>query len=118
MLFERIRELCKSHGTSIPKLEEQLNFGAGTVSKWKKSSPSADKILKVAEYFQVSTDYLLGNDCSSYYTNDEAAILAQALHDNPQFRVMFDATKDLDPDSIKKIIEFIKYQRHLEGHDD
>lgn len=59
MLQDKIKELCKSHGTSIPRLEEKLDFGAGTISKWKKSSPSVDKLLKVAEYFQVSIDWLI-----------------------------------------------------------
>lgn len=118
MLTERIKELCRAQGISVPRLEDRLRFGAGTISKWKKSSPSADKIKKVAEYFQVSTDYLLGVDGSAYYTNAETALLAQLLHDNPQYRVMFDATKDLDPESVQKIIDFIKYQRHLEGHSD
>ena len=62
MLVEKIKKLCSSHGISIPKLEEHLNFGAGTISKWKKSAPGADKVLKVAEYFHVSTDYLLGKE--------------------------------------------------------
>lgn len=59
MLPDKIKELCKSHGTSIPRLEEKLDFGAGTISKWKRSSPSVDKLLKVAEYFQVSLDWLV-----------------------------------------------------------
>lgn len=59
MLTGKIKELCKSHGISVPKLEDALGFGAGTISKWKKSSPSVDKLLKVAEYFHVSIDWLV-----------------------------------------------------------
>jgi transcriptional regulator with XRE-family HTH domain len=44
---------------SIPKLEKELNLGNGAIYKWDKSSPSIDKLQKVAEYFNVSTDYLL-----------------------------------------------------------
>ena len=59
-LKDVIRELCKTKHTSIPKLENILGFGSGTIVKWDKSSPSIDKLLKVADYFHVSVDYLIG----------------------------------------------------------
>ena len=59
-LLENIQYLCEEHGTSVPKLEQTLQFGKGTIYKWSKSSPTADKLQKVATYFSVSTDYLLG----------------------------------------------------------
>ena len=62
MLKERIRELCKLKGTSIPKLELELGLSSGSISKWGKSSPKADNLVKVANYFNVSVDYLLGKD--------------------------------------------------------
>lgn len=62
MLKERIRELCKLKGTSIPKLELELGLSSGSISKWGKSSPKAENLVKVANYFNVSVDYLLGKD--------------------------------------------------------
>ena len=60
-LYERIKLLCEKRGISIAKLENELGFGNASISKWGKvSSPSVDKILKVAAYFNVSVDYLLG----------------------------------------------------------
>lgn len=58
-VLERIQELCKEQGTNPSKLEIELNFGKGTLYKWDKSSPNTDKLTKVADYFKVSTDYLL-----------------------------------------------------------
>ena len=69
--------------------------------------------------FNVDMNMLLGSQTgSTYYLDPETALLAQELKNRPEFRVMFDSTKDLDPESIKKIVDFIKYQRHLEGLDD
>lgn len=61
-LKERIRILAKSKGFSLPNLEAELGFGNGTIVKWNKSIPNADKLAKVADYFGVSIDYLLGRD--------------------------------------------------------
>lgn len=57
---ETIRFLCKQRQISIPKLENNLGFGGGTIGKWDKSAPSIDKLIKVSEYFQVSIDDLIG----------------------------------------------------------
>lgn len=45
---------------SLAELERKLNFGNGTITKWDRRSPSSDKLTEVANYFDVSTDYLLG----------------------------------------------------------
>lgn len=59
MLKERIRVLAKTKGVGIPAVEKALGFGNGTILKWEKSSPSADKLKMVADYFGVTVDYLL-----------------------------------------------------------
>ena len=61
-LKERIRKLANSEGLSIPKLEEELGFGGGTISRWDKSAPAADKLAKIADRFGVTVDYLLGRE--------------------------------------------------------
>jgi transcriptional regulator with XRE-family HTH domain len=60
-LLEIIQNLCKEKGISIFKLEKDLNFGNGTIYKWDKSSPAIDKLKKVADYFEVSIDYLIAS---------------------------------------------------------
>ncbi len=55
----RIKELSKERGMSVSALEAALGFGNGTIAKWEKTAPSAFKLKKVADYFNVSVDYLL-----------------------------------------------------------
>ena len=57
-LVENIRFLCKKAGTSIPKLEKKLSFGNGAIYNWDESSPSVDRLQKVADCFGVSLDFL------------------------------------------------------------
>lgn len=60
IVFDRIKRLAESHGKSIVDIEADLGLSKNYLYKWKKSSPSSDKLSKVADYFQTSTDYLLG----------------------------------------------------------
>ena len=61
ILYQRIKELCAERGISINKLEVDLGVGLSSIQKWKStSSPSVEKVIKVATYFDVSVDYLLG----------------------------------------------------------
>lgn len=54
--------LCRNKGITLMGLERELGLSTSTVRRWDTMRPSADKVLKVAQYFHVSTDYLLGND--------------------------------------------------------
>jgi transcriptional regulator with XRE-family HTH domain len=57
-----IKLLCKKADTSIPKLEKKLGFSNGSIYNWDKNSPLTERLQKVAEYFNVTTDYLLGKE--------------------------------------------------------
>ncbi|WP_259334978.1 helix-turn-helix domain-containing protein [Lactobacillus bombicola] len=74
-IYSRIYELASQHKISLAELERSLQFSNGIISTWKSSNPSIDKISKVANYFDVSTDYLLGNtDDPSPISNDHRAL--------------------------------------------
>lgn len=64
-LKERIKELCKINGVSMNKVESDLNFGKGYISKLGKSTPNASKIRQIADYFDVTVDYLISGKESS-----------------------------------------------------
>ncbi|MHB8061331.1 MAG: helix-turn-helix domain-containing protein [Ruminiclostridium sp.] len=68
-ISERIKCLCKNQGLTLSKLERNLGFGNGTVRNWDKNSPSIDKVQKVADYFNVSQDYLMFGFEKSRVTN-------------------------------------------------
>lgn len=59
-LYSNIKRLANAHKISLAELERNLKFSNGIISTWKKGNPSIDKVEKVANYFDVSTDYLLG----------------------------------------------------------
>lgn len=61
-IYEKVMELCKLNGVEKTTLEESCGFSQNSINKWKESVPSVDRIIKVADYFGVSIDYLLGHD--------------------------------------------------------
>lgn len=74
--FERVRELAKKQGLSINQLEDKLNFGKNSLYGLKKSNPNSKIIEKIADYFNVSTDYLLGRTDNPKIAsdNDDATV--------------------------------------------
>lgn len=61
-VVERIQTLCIQKGLTLTGLERELNIGRGIIKRWASSSPNIDNIQKVADYFHVSVDYLLGRE--------------------------------------------------------
>lgn len=61
IIFTRIKELCEENNITINKLESELGMSQYSIGRWKNStSPTIDKISRIAEYFHVSIDYLVG----------------------------------------------------------
>ena len=58
--YEKIKELAEKQGISLNKLEEKLGYSRNTIYNMRKSTPNSERISEIADYFHVSTDYLLG----------------------------------------------------------
>lgn len=61
-ILDRIRELSKKKNITLKQLEADIGFGNKTIFAWNKSAPSIDKVIKVADYFDVSLDLLCGRE--------------------------------------------------------
>lgn len=59
MILEKIRKLCSQKGITISELEKECGIGNATISRWDKSFPRMDTLIKVAKYFEVSIEYFL-----------------------------------------------------------
>ncbi len=106
---DRVKELCKDRNIPISKLERACGFSNGYIAKLKKGTMPNDKLQIVADYFNVSVEYLMtGEDqAAPYYLNDETRDLAQFLFENPNYKVMFDAVRKVKPEDVEFIKEMI-----------
>lgn len=61
MFYDVVKELCDKRGISISKLALDLKISKSNVTNWKNGCvPKSDKVSLIADYFNVSTDFLLG----------------------------------------------------------
>lgn len=60
--YEIIKELSKKKKISIRQLEMKFGYSNGYLAKWKTNTPNSDELVKIANYFNVSVDYLLGRE--------------------------------------------------------
>lgn len=58
-ILERIKSLCHAHGLTIAELERQARLGNGSIRRWDKAIPAADKLQRVAITLGTTIDYLL-----------------------------------------------------------
>ena len=56
MILENICKLCHAQGISIARLEKVLGLGNATIRNWGASSPSVEKLKKVADFFGTTVD--------------------------------------------------------------
>lgn len=65
MLLTRVRHLCAENKTNISEVERKCGLANATIRRWEHNTPNADSLVRVADHFGVSIDYLLGRDTYS-----------------------------------------------------
>lgn len=102
-----IRDLCAKNKTSIKALEKELGFSNGSLAK--ASTIKNDRLQKIADYFNVTVDYLMtGEEPKGYYLNEETAKLAQEMFEDSDMRSLFDMKRNMPPERFKAHMEFMK----------
>ena len=123
-LIEKIKLRRLELGLSYQELSDLTGINKSTLQRYEtgfiKKVP-INQVQIIAKALNVTPGYLMGwennKENQTYYLNPEAAKMAQEIYDNPQYKVLFDATKKLKPESIKEVMKFIDYQKAKEEGD-
>ena len=111
--YERIESLRKAHRISQGALEKELGFSNGSISKWKTSMPTPERLKKLADFFEVSVDYLVSgeenNSSNDYLLDPQTAEIVRRIYKND--RVLFDVYRSNDKD---RLIEYAKKLKELQ----
>lgn len=112
-MYEVFEHLLQSYGISAYKFCKDTGISQSTISTWKKKNNliSGELAKKIADYFNVSIEYLMTGEekdrGDKYYLNNDTAEIAQAVFENKDLRVLFDAAKDASPEDLKTTYDML-----------
>ncbi len=106
------KQLRTAKGMTQGELADALGITRSRLSMYElgQREPDFETLEMIADYFNVDIDYLMGRTNKttvlpeSYYLDPDARDLAEFLHKNPKYKVLFDASRKVKPDDI----EFVK----------
>ena len=103
--MERIKELRKEKSITMKRLGEIIGVSEGAVSQYEngKRQPDYDTLKKIADFFDVSTDYLLGR------TDNPQQNIDQQL-EGIEF-ALYGEIKELTDDEKQDILNFVKFTK-------
>ena len=127
-IFKRLRT---SSGLTQAEIAEKLGISRSTIGMYETGArePDFETLEKIADFFNVDTDFLLGRTnkttmlpetAGHYYLNDETREIAQEVFENPELRSLFHVARDIPPERLRAHIEFMKTLKEQEkgNHDD
>ncbi len=102
MITNIIQALADEKGVTIAQMLKDLHLGQGTFSTWKKrgTTPSGEHLSKIADYFGVTVDYLLGKAAKP----EEPATESDRL-DNE----LLSFIHSLNPAQYQKFLDFLQH---------
>jgi len=104
-IVERIKSLADKQGMTLKELALKLGFGENSIYRWNKNKPSLGNVEKVADYFDVSTDFLLGRDSTGKSISNETDSIMM-------FRIDTDGMTDEDKQILKEDLDdFLEVRR-------
>ena len=126
---ERLTALRNKLGMSQQQVADIIGVDRTSYAKYEKDvNKPTRKLKELSDLFNVSTDYIMGitdipdkkaqdQPAPSYYHDPEVAQMANEIKDNPDMRILFDASRDLKKESIEEVVKFIEFQKAKERGD-
>ena len=106
MFWERFYNLCIRKNTKPNPVSKELNISSGVVTKWKTGSiPNGETLLKIADYFNCSVDYLLGRSeelCGSSLSEKEKRLVSN-YRNKPEMQSAVDKLLGIEEISQPKL---------------
>lgn len=101
----RLKDLREEKGVSQQQLANILGISQGSVGNWESGirEPNFETIKKIADYFAVSTDYLLGRTDEPNQSTDQQL-------EGIEF-ALFGEIKELTEDEKQDILNFVKFTK-------
>ena len=111
---KNLRRLLEINNKNQNDLIRDLGLSSSTTSSWctGQKLPRMNKIQMLADYFGVEKSTLLEEPKQDkphqYYLNEETERIAQEIYDNPDLRILMDASRKTKPEDLKFLIDMAK----------
>ena len=108
-LYASIDKLCRARGINVSIMCRDTGVSRGSlgdIKSGRKKSLSAESLSKIANYFNVSVDYLLGNNENK--EDAELRDLLEELRSDPNKRMLFSIAKGATAAEIREAVEIIE----------
>lgn len=109
MFFDIFYDLCKKKGISCKKAAEDIGLSNSITTKWKKTgaTPGGDTLNRIANYFDVSTDYLLGKEAEKAHTADGE----RSISNNELKFALWGDCEDINDDDLADVLRYAAFVR-------
>ena len=121
MFYEIFKELCDERGIKPGPAAEACGINRSNVSLWKSRgyTPRGEKLQAIADYFGVSTDYLLGKKEQKekpLINGDEGLTeYLEELRTRPEMKMLFKLTKGATKADVEKAVKIIETMLEKSG---
>lgn len=113
-MYEIFEQLLQINNITPYRVAKETGIATATLSDWKngKSTPKQDKLQRIADFFGVSIEYLMGRDINQddnrvIITDDELKRL-KSLKINDKLRILFDEAEGLEQSDIEFVLDMVK----------
>lgn len=123
-MYEVFEQLLQRNGVTPYKVAKEAGVTQTALSNWKsgKSTPTTKTLQKIADYFDVTIDYLMSGEekegGEKYYINDETAAIAQDIFENKELRLLFDTARDTEPEDLIAVHNMLLALKRKERRND
>lgn len=102
MFYDKLKELCASKSIKPSRVAIECGFSKSAVSHWKSDGtiPQREILSKIADYFNVSVDYLLGN---------EEQKQASVSDNDIKFALFGEVADEIPDEKLQEVKNFAKY---------
>lgn len=115
--YERFVSLCEQNNIKPSRAAEDCGINRSNVSNWKNNgcTPRGAALQKIADYFNVSTDFLLGNSEQKekplINEDQELTEYVELLKNRPECRMLFQLSKDATKEEVEQAVRIIEALR-------
>lgn len=112
----RLRKLRENKDLTQEELAKAIGVTRSSLASWEtgRREPDFETVSKLADFFNVSVDYLLGRDDNSsqddrqYVIDDDALEYLDELHKRPEMKTLFDVSRKASKEDIETAIAIIE----------